>query len=125
MGVTGLRVEEGALHFTTTSRDPAVGVSLGRVAADKFPYVILRMRVENLEKDDQAQLFWAGATSPISEANSLRFDLIDDGQYHTYVLPVGDNPRWRGRLQSFRFDPCSAEGVRVSIQQVRLSETGQ
>ena len=125
MGVTRLRVEEGALHFTTTSRDPAVGVSLSRVAADQFPYVIVRMRVENLQKDDQAQLFWAGVTSPISEVNSVRFDLVNDGQYHTYVLPVGDNPRWRGRLQSLRFDPCGAEGVRVSIEQVRLSETAQ
>jgi len=125
MGVTNVRVEDGALRFTTSSTDPAVGAALGRVDAKSFSHVIIRMKVEGLPKDDRAQLFWAGVTSPISEAGSERFDLINDGEYHTYAIPVSGNARWRGRLTSFRFDPCSASGVEVSIEEVRLSATAE
>lgn len=125
MGVTGFRVEDGALHFETTTNDPAIHTTLDNVSAREYPFVIVRMRLEGLEVEDFGQLFWSTGTAPVSEATSVRFDLIADGRYHDYVLPVGESNRWRGRIQTLRFDPCTRPNVKVSIESIRLSEDGR
>lgn len=123
MGVKSFRAEDGAIHFETTTRDPAIHLTLHNVLARDYPFVIVRMSLEGLEAEDRGQLFWSTATASVSEATSVRFDLIADGEYHDYVLPVGESNRWRGRIQTFRLDPCSYPDVKVSIESVRLSAT--
>lgn len=124
MGVTNFRQEDGAIHFETVSDDPAVGCTLYKADARKYKYVVLRMKIDSLKSaDEQAQLFWSTPPSGVSEPNSIHFDLIGDGQYHDYVLPVGENSRWRGKISTFRFDPCNHKGAEVSIAEVRLSES--
>ncbi|MGC9316742.1 MAG: glycoside hydrolase family 99-like domain-containing protein [Armatimonadota bacterium] len=121
MGVTDFRAEDGAIRFRTTSHDPAIGVSLRDVRAALYPAITIRMSIDaTAEGAERGQLFWATGTSPISEANSLRFDLIGDGEYHDYVLPLADSDRWRGRVVRFRLDPCSHSEARICIDEIRL-----
>jgi len=66
------------------------------------------------------QLFWGGAERPgFNESQSLRFPVVPDGQFHTYILdlhagadPGGLNHLWwhRGALDAFRLDPLDATG---------------
>ncbi|MEA3403732.1 MAG: glycoside hydrolase family 99-like domain-containing protein [Armatimonadota bacterium] len=121
MGVTDFRAEEGAICFRTTSPDPAIAASLRDVRAVRYPAITIRMRMDAVADDgERGQLFWATATSPVSEANSVRFDLIGDGEYHDYVLPMAESDRWRGRIVRFRLDPCSHTGAQVCIDEIRL-----
>ena len=123
MGVRGFKAEGGAIQFETVSSDPAIGAALRGIPAKKYSRVLIRMKIDKLEHEgESAQLFWSTTTSGVSEANSLRFELIGDGEYHDYVLPVGESNRWRGKLQTFRFDPCSHSGAKVSIEEVRLTD---
>ena len=121
MGVADMRIDSGALCFRTTSHDPALQTALLDVRAAEIDTVTIRMKIEGkLPEGDRGQLFWSTTTAPVSEATSVRFDLIADGEYHTYDLPVGENPRWSRRIDSLRFDPCSAAGVSVCIDEFRM-----
>ncbi len=126
MGIADFEVEDGALHFTTASRDPAIGIGLYGVSARRYPFIVVRMKIDKLGfEGEKGQLFWTTPTARTSEAASVRFELAGDGRYHDYVLPVGENPRWQRRITSLRFDPCSHTGAKVSIEEIRLSEDGK
>ncbi len=125
MGIGSFEAKEGAIHFVTSSRDPAITVMLNGAPAFKYKYVIFRMKIDSVTEDEKAQLFWATTTSGVNEAASMQFELIGDGEYHTYVVPVHENNRWRSMIQSFRFDPCSHSDATISITEVRLSEDGK
>lgn len=120
MGIADFRVADGALHFTTASTDPALGLAGFSLNAWNLQRLTVRMRLEGLpDKDDSAQLFWTTGTN-YTEGLSVRFPLARDGQWHDYVVDLGANRRWRGIVRSFRFDPCSSQGVRVSVDEVRF-----
>ena len=120
MGVSDFRHEDGAIQFTTTSGDPAIVVALNNIDARKYSRVRIRMRVDIAQAGEKAQLFWSTTTAPVSEPNSVRFDLVGGGQYHDYDVPVQENSRWRGKITLFRLDPCSHTGARVAVAEVRL-----
>ncbi len=125
MGVEKVRSEGGCLRFKTTSRDPAIVGPLMHLRASEWPYLIIKMQVSKVSEGDRLQMFWTTTTSGTSEPNSFRADLAADGQMHTYALHVDENPRWRGVIRSFRFDPCSTPNVEVAIDEIRVSKTGQ
>ncbi|MCE5217592.1 hypothetical protein LLH03_11265, partial [bacterium] len=53
-----------------------------------------------------AQLFWSTTDSPsLDEPKSMRFRTIPDGQFHEYVIPVGESKLWQGTITSVRLDP--------------------
>ena len=122
MGVTNFHHEEGAIHFETTSNDPAIGAILHKADARKYRFVRFRMKIDSALPGEGAQLFWSTTTSPVTEANSAKFKLIGDGQYHDYILPVHENSRWRGKINTFRFDPCNHNGGKISIAEIRLTK---
>ena len=66
------------------------------------------------------QLFWAGPGRKVTEVSSVTLPVTVDGAFHDYRLPVGTNRNWRGRINHFRFDPTQADGLRVTIESVRL-----
>lgn len=119
MGVTELRAEGGVLRFTTATTDPAVSVGLGGLRAKDFAQVVIRLKAQTPgASGDSLQLFWATTTAAASEGSSAKLPLIGDGEWHEYRFDVAKNPRWQGRLASFRLDPGSRPGVRVEIDSV-------
>ena len=70
-----------------------------------------------LEPGDKVhgQLFWTTGRSSTSEAASVSFEVPADGQMHEVRLKLAEHPRWRGRITSLRFDPCTAAGVKVVV----------
>jgi Glycosyltransferase WbsX len=120
MGMGEVKVADGVLASVTTSRDPAFTGPVLRVPASRFPRVLIRMRIDKASPGDVGQLFWETATAGISEAASVHFPLVADGQFHDYVLEVGKSDRWRGIVRGFRLDPCGTQGATVSIDAIRL-----
>ena len=123
MNMTDARVVAGALRTDTTGDDPAfIGPPI-QAGAGLWREVRVRMRLTALDGapfDDAAQLFWATNTTGTSEAASVRVPIRADGAWHDLVLPVCENPRWRGIITSLRWDPCTRAKVRVEIQSIAL-----
>lgn len=121
MGIGDFRAEGGALHFTTTSSDPALSIPLPSLRATDVARVVIRMKIDALGADgERGQLFWSTTTAPVSEATSVTFPLVGDGEYHEYTLEVAQSERWRRQITSFRLDPCGHAGALVSIDEIRL-----
>jgi hypothetical protein len=58
-----------------------------------------------------AQLFWRTDTTPdFSEDQSIRFNIIPDGQYHTYELDLASSPAYHDLIAQLRFDPVIGAG---------------
>jgi hypothetical protein len=122
MGTSDFKVENGVLSFRTASSDPALQIALGRVRAADFRQLAIRLKITPQPGggNDSAQLFWSTATAPVSEPTSVKTDLLADGEYHEYLFDLSANPRWRGRVTSFRLDPCSRAGAVIEISGIRL-----
>ncbi len=56
-------------------------------------------------RENEAQLFWRSDAGDFSEDRSFIFHADNDGQFHTYVLPVAARSGWAGTIQQLRFDP--------------------
>jgi len=121
MGVREFRCEDGALHFGTSTRDPALSVATANLAS-QCPVAEVRMQVVgDMPEVCAAQMFWSQGGSAVTEATSVRFLLKTDGEMHTYRLDLAAHSRWRGRISSLRFDPCDVAGVQVVIDEFRFT----
>lgn len=50
-----------------------------------------------------AQLFWANADG-FSGDRMVSFDVVNDGRFHTYRIPVGELSTWAGTINGLRLD---------------------
>jgi len=129
MGMKDLRTENGSLAATTVNNDPAFFGPSTHVRAADYPFVEIRMKLSGLalrsgepRSRDVAQLFWSTTLGAVSEAQSLKFDVTGDGQWHTYRLPVAGNPSWQGIITSLRLDPCTQPNVQVWVDSIKLAK---
>ena len=119
MGVSEPTATADGLAFTTLTRDPAICNFFTPVSAKKFTAVEVEMKVEG-EKGQVAQLFWSAPGAVAREEASACLPVVSDGAFRTYVFKVGENRAWRGRVNSFRFDPVNASGSKVVVKSIRL-----
>ena len=69
-----------------------------------------------------AQVYWSRFNSPgFSEAKSIRFKTVPDGQMRTYTVDLGSSEEYRGMITGLRLDPESAG---VPGDTVRLRSIG-
>ena len=121
MGLGEAAVAEGVLSATTASRDPAFVIPLRGVRAGNFGAVRVRMQITSDHPAAMsAQLFWSRGGEAMTEATSVRFSLAADGAMHDYTVPLAGNPRWRGEITTFRFDPCDVQGATVRVDDFAL-----
>ena len=123
MGLGDTAVRNGALSGRTTSRDPAFFGPPMQVRADRFRELLVRLRLQpeaGLAFKDSAQVFWSTDRLPESESASEHFEVIGDGQWREYRVPLAQNRRWRGLVTRLRLDPCSQAAVRVEVEAIRL-----
>jgi len=123
MGVSGLGCSEGHLRFETATSDPALLAKTYGIRAKGYTKAVIAMQLSGaIPEGGQGQLFWSVNGAAMTEATSTHFALETDGQPHKYVLDLTANPRWRSRIATLRFDPCSQKGVQVAIDSIHLLE---
>jgi len=122
MYLTDPHIEGNALTATTTSNDPAFFGPPVQIRASRYRRLRVRMRLKAQGQpfEDMGQVFWTTQAISESEATSIRFPVRVDGQWHDYLLPVGENPRWRGIITRLRLDPCTRAGVNVQLARIEL-----
>lgn len=102
----------GRLEVDVGRLDPMIiGPECGFRAAD-CPTVSIRMAA-HLNNPPAGwligQLFFEKENGqlPFSEDQSIRFPVINDGQYHVYTLDLSSVPTWTGFISRLRFDPVA------------------
>lgn len=110
--------DEEGLHIASTGGDPYMLGPVREIDAAKGYYVSVRMR-STLGSD--AQLFWVtNQDTRFDEAKSQHFAPKPDGQWHTYMVPVHENPAWNGTIRQLRLDPTVQEGSEITIAWVKV-----
>ncbi len=121
MGISDIRCKDGMITFRTTSPDPALIVSLQDIRASDFHTAEIRIRLSPVATSPAGlQLFWSQNAAAISEAASVGAPVPIDGQWHLLRLDLGSHPRWRGKITSFRLDPCDQADLTAQIESVLL-----
>ena len=113
-------VSNGTLRTDSTGADPYMHGPSMRVEASTDAVAELRMRVT---AGSQAQVFWVSKESPgYSESKSMVFEIIPDGEFHTYPVPLGQSPEWSGIIRQLRLDPTNSGGAVIEIDYFRVTE---
>jgi hypothetical protein len=116
-GAFQIEITDHGLQGRSVGSDPILHAPGVRFAADQYQQLVVRM---SSSRNDVAQMFWATTITPVSEANSIRFPVIGDGNVHEYRVDLTDSRRWRGAITALRFDPVMRSGVDVVIEAIRL-----
>jgi len=72
----------------------------------------IRMKVASGTK---GRIYWTNEdVQNWAENCATHFEVIADGAFHEYTLPLKGHPGWKGTIQQFRFHPSEKTG-RVEI----------
>jgi hypothetical protein len=113
---------EGALQVPVTGGDPYLTRSAMSVDGDQVKTIVVRMLLPALAHAEYGQWYWGTKDAPgFAEARVARFEVLADGQWHEYRIPVGQDPAWRGQaITSVRLDPFQAgDPVTVEVDWIR------
>lgn len=120
-GLAPLTVAGGLLRTRVTGGDPHMSRGFLRVPAHKHSALRVRMRITGGAA--QGQVFWATAEEPgFRDDKYLNFPTQPDGEWHEYLIPVGEHAKWRGQsIVALRLDPSvgGAEGATVEVDWIR------
>ncbi len=116
------KVRDGALTLTFGGDDPFMSRGLLRLVPNR--YTKLRVRMKLSSGNREGQVFWATGEEPeFRDDKYLNFPIVPDGEWHEYVIPVGEHAKWRGQtIIALRLDPTTGgatAGSTVSIDWIR------
>lgn len=102
----------GYLYGETVAGNPAdpylVGTGNANLPADNYPFAEITMAHDPLSEGSTAQIFWVrDGDSGYAGSRHVDFPIIADGQFHTYLVNLGDHALWNGMIRSIRLDPIA------------------
>lgn len=102
--IGAFRPQQGALRISVTGPDPYMVRNFLRVDGDSVQTIAIRMRAT---VGQGAQFYWATQAQPgFAESRVINFNIVADGQWHEYRLPVGKQNSWKGQtITGIRLDP--------------------
>ncbi len=105
--------EYTGLSYTVESSDPHI-VFQTSFSTEQYDYLELTISAENVSST--AQLFVvAGSSNVPNEKQSIRFSLKDDGEFHTYHIPLFDIPDYTGSVKTLRLDIDAPAGSEIKV----------
>ena len=112
------RVAGGTLTMVLGKRDPHFSRMYLRIAADTYQALGVRMRVTG--GSPAAQVFWVTSDEPVfADTKFVDFDIVPDGEWHDYEIPVGKHKRWAGKeIRGLRLDPSIGGAARGAIVEI-------
>lgn len=116
--LTPLQVINGCLITQSTGSDPYMISPKINISAKDHPIIQIRMKVS---AGNYAELYFVtNSDGTFDETKVLRFDVIADGQFHTYNLDMSKLSKWNGTITQIRLDPAVAKSY-VAVDYVRIT----
>lgn len=111
-------VEDGALRMVSTADDPYFSTTGLQIPA-AYSRATVTMAVDG--GDNFAQLFFiADNELAYSEETQIGFEVVGDGEMHTYDLDLSSIPAWDGSITALRFDPVTTADTTVRIDRIAI-----
>jgi len=119
-GILTMGVRDGNLVAHTISPDPQLYSPALRVPGDSIEAIEVRMRAS---AGKIGQLYFTTDGDPfVAQDKAFWFEVIPDGEFHTYVLKVGEHAKWRGQvITGLRLDPVHGPAeADIAIDSLRV-----
>jgi hypothetical protein len=115
-------VADGTLTLTFAGADPFLVRTFLRLQPDQYTKIRVRMKLAS--GNPEGQFFWTSAAEPgFADTKYLNFPILPDGQWHEYLIPVGEHARWKGQaIRGIRLDPTTGDatpGSKVEIDWIK------
>ncbi len=115
-----IQVEDGVLKTGSTGADPFMYGPSIRVDARTDAIIQINMSVT---AGMEGQVFWVRKDSGgYSESKSMKFNVIPDGAFHLYSIPVGESPEWSNTIRQLRLDPTNMGEAEILVDLIMVPE---
>ncbi len=128
-GVGNKTTSNGELSYTATTTNPYVYVphkttmgyhSCTKYAATSYNAIRFTAKITDANATTGKIYILANGATGHSEAQSVSFDLVNDGEYHTYTVFINGVSNYTGDVCGIRFDLGKTVGATVSLKDVSI-----
>ena len=110
----------GILSMQSSGDDLYMSSSAVEFPASDYSQISITMKISAGEPTIGQLFFVTDINKEFDEAKSLVFDVISDGEFHTYNLDMSPVSGWRGLIQQIRLDPVASEGRKIEIDRITV-----
>jgi len=115
-------VSNGALSMVSSGDDPYMVSSAVEFPASDYGQLSITMKV-SAGDPTVGEVFFLTDTAPMWDGDKyMVFDVISDGEFHTYDLDMSSISEWRGLIQQIRIDPVVHAGRTIEIDRIAISQ---
>ena len=100
--------------------DPYVAFGGIEVPADGATHFRISIKVDPTVSSNAGIYFMAGSYTQFSSHQLLSFDITNDGEYHTYDIPLRDVNDFTNTLRAFRLDFEGSVGSKIYLKDAQL-----
>ena len=118
--LTDFAATAGILAMQSTSDDPYM-LATGLRLSPQFATVTITMAVEG--GDNFGELFFVTENDRyFGEDKILGFEVVGDGEMHSYELDFNSLAAWSGAITGLRFDPVTTADTRIEIDSISFGD---
>ena len=121
-GLSNEKISTGTFYATIADKsDPFIVFEDVSVDTDKYPYLRITAKINgNIDASGCVHIV-AGRLSEFSYLHNLNFNMIGDGEVHTYTVCLKEIGAYKGKLSSIRLDIDGLEvGQSFEVSEVTL-----
>ena len=112
--------DDGSLRMEVTGNDPYISFKKVDFAAADYNFVQFTMKA-NATKPMMLTLYLkAGSKTGFTESQSKYFNFYNDGEYHTYTIPISELEDYTGKVAGLRFDLSGDKGSSFELVDFRV-----
>lgn len=114
------KLENGNISYrTSTGSDPWIKYGNVSFKAEEYDYLEITMKVGDVSGN--AELFIISGSYDTYTGDQMKaFTLIDDGEFHTYRIPLCEYKDYTGTVKGLRFDINTKVNGEVEISKIRV-----
>lgn len=113
-------VSDGVLSMTSSGDDPVMTSAAIEFSAQDFGTLSITMKVSEGEQTFGEVFFLTDTDSVMDEVKHKTFDVISDGEFHTYDINMASVSGWYGLVTQIRIDPVVHAGRRIEIDKIEI-----
>ena len=108
-----------------SSADPQVTLPKTNFPAAEFGYLEITLKANEGIVPEIELFVWAGGYDGFSSEQRMFQEIIVDGDYHTYIVPLSSVPDYKGKVKGIRIDVNGAEGSVFELAGIKAVGTGE
>ncbi|MBQ8409519.1 MAG: hypothetical protein IJY39_11730 [Clostridia bacterium] len=112
--------DDGSLHLEVGGSDPYISFKGVDFAASDYNFVQFTMKANATKPTNLVIYLKAGSKTGFTESQAKYFNFYNDGEYHTYTIPISEVDDYTGQVTGLRFDLSGEKGSSFDISDFKV-----